>query len=248
MTEISLEGGNTTGVVRVGQTVHRNTGRWSDAVSCLLNTLEQAGVQNVPRHLGFDQDGREVLTFIDGQVAQYPLPDWLWDDQILVDAAQLMRRIHDASVSIAHRQDLVWRLPTHEPVEVICHNDFAPYNLVFQDRKLVGVIDFDTSSPGPRIWDLAYLAYRLVPFCEDAGETVPDSASRGSRLNALIRAYGEDFSRADVLRVMSARLLELAHWTDDQAQHMNNAELENDAAMYRRDAVRIDSIAVSDSQ
>ena len=241
--EVKLSGGNTTDVVRIGQTVHRNTGPWSKAVARLLNTLEEASVQGVPRHLGFDEQGREVLTFIDGAVAQYPLPNWLWDDQILVDAAKLMRRIHDASVGVAQQRELIWRLPVHEPREVVCHNDFAPYNLVFQNKQLTGVIDFDASSPGPRIWDLAYLAYRLVPFCEDDGAATPDDSQRLHRLGVLLRAYGEDSSYPNLLRVMSNRLLELADWTDMQAAASHNQALESDAAMYIRDADKVTGFA-----
>ena len=64
-------------------------------------------------------------------------------------------------------RSIVCQTPAHEPPEVISHNDFAPCNMVFDGRRrLVGVIDGDTASPGPRIWDLdlAYLACRLVPL------------------------------------------------------------------------------------
>lgn len=84
---------------------------------------------------------------------------------ILRESGALLRRIHDASTTLVG-QPGVWQLPTHQPVEVICHNDVAPYNMVFHQGNLRGLIDFDTASPGPRIWDLAYLAYQLVPFTE----------------------------------------------------------------------------------
>ena len=47
---------------------------------------------------------------------------------------------------------------------MICHNDFAPHNLVFHGGVLVGAIDFDTCSPGPRLGDLAYFATRAIPL------------------------------------------------------------------------------------
>ncbi|MFF3601870.1 phosphotransferase, partial [Kitasatospora indigofera] len=104
--------------------------------------------------LGFDDAGREVLSYLPGDVGHHPLPDWLWRSSVLEESAALLRRIHDASVPLVAR-DAHWQLPTHEPVEVICHNDVAPYNLVFTDGRVSGIIDFDTASPGPRIWDLA---------------------------------------------------------------------------------------------
>lgn len=239
-------GGNTTSIVRVGQTVRRETGPWSAAVARLLGTLESAAIDGVPRHRGYDEAGREVLTFIPGEVAHYPLPSWLWDEQILVDAAALMRRIHDASAAIASDEQYVWRLPTHKPVEVVCHNDFAPYNLVFNDRRLVGAIDFDTASPGPRMWDLAYLAYRLVPYCEDADKQAPDRDQRRRRLDSLICAYGVNYAPGDVLRMISERLIELAEYTDSRAEETGRADLAGDAAMYRRDAARVSALVQRD--
>lgn len=57
--EILLKGGNITGVVRIGQTVHRTTGPWSTAVHGLLQHLEAQGFEGAPQFLGFDQLGRE---------------------------------------------------------------------------------------------------------------------------------------------------------------------------------------------
>ena len=35
-------------------------------------------------------------------------------------------------------------LPKQLPVEVMCHGDFAPYNITFVDGCVHGIIDFDT--------------------------------------------------------------------------------------------------------
>jgi Ser/Thr protein kinase RdoA (MazF antagonist) len=171
-------------------------------------------------------------------VANYPLPGWLWSEVILEDSARLLRRIHDA-VSDFRLPDAIWQIVAHEPAEVICHNDFAPYNLVFRDGDLVGAIDFDTASPGPRVWDLAYLAYRLVPFVGDAGEFAPPEATRLKRLDVLIDAYGMHFEPQEVLATMGARLEELAQFTDARALETGDDEFRKHAALYRRDVTSI---------
>lgn len=51
--------------------------------------------------------------------------------------------------------------------EVICHNDVAHYNTVFVAGRPVAFIDRDPAAPGPRVWDLVYAAYRLVPLTRD---------------------------------------------------------------------------------
>jgi len=52
--------------------VIRDAGAWTPAVHALLRHLEDVGFAAAPRPVGsgLDTDGREVLTFIDGEFTQ----------------------------------------------------------------------------------------------------------------------------------------------------------------------------------
>jgi Phosphotransferase enzyme family len=241
--EVELVGGNSTVVTKIGQTVRRSAGPWTPGVHALLATLRSRGITEVPEALGMDAQGREVLSFIPGNAPLYPLPGWIWDGSILQASGALLRRIHDASVGFGGAEH-GWQLPAHEPAEVVCHNDFAPYNMVFRGRQLAGIIDFDTASPGPRIWDFAYLAYQLVPFVEGVGLAAPDEAQRPARLDALIAAYGMPFGRKKVYETVAARLAELAEFTDGRAAVTGRADFTDHAAMYRRDRDKMAALAL----
>jgi len=253
--EETLTGGNSTTVVRRGDTVRRTTGPWTPTVHALLRHLRAHGITEVPEPLGIDDQGREVLSYLPGDVANYPLPRWVWDESVLRDAGALLRRVHDASVGFlaarlpgpGARTEPVWQTAPHEPAEVVCHNDVAPYNLVFRDGVVVGLIDVDTASPGPRIWDLAYLGYRLAPLVADAGsEDAADVVGRLdplARLDALVAAYGMRYSRREVLTVVVARLDELAAFTDERASATGRDDFREHAAMYRADARHVQTLA-----
>ena len=238
MDEEVLAGGNSSMVVRVGDTVHRPAGPWTPAVHQLLTTLRAAGVTEVPEPFGMDEQGREVLSYLPGIVGNYPLPSWIWSPTILHEAGSLLRRVHDASEPLAHAAAR-WQLPAHEPIEVVCLNDVAPYNMVFQDGHITGLIDVDMASPGPRIWDLAYLAYRLVPLGEYADPDAPGRDARPARLDALIRSYGLEFDHAAVLRAAADRLEDLAVFTDRRAADTGRTDFLEHAALYRRDRDRL---------
>ncbi len=239
-----LTGGNSTEVVRVGDTVRRTAGPWTGSVRRLLTALRSAGIAEVPQHLGLDDQGREMLTYLPGEVPLYPLPSWLFAPAIIRESGALLRRMHDASVTLVG-QPALWQLPTHQPVEVICHNDVAPYNMVFQDQHLRGLIDFDTASPGPRVWDLAYLAYQLVPLTGSERDTPPETALRLTRLDLLMDAYGQYFPPAQVLGVVIERLRELAALTDRRADETGRRDLLDQAATYQRDALTVRALSTS---
>lgn len=242
-----LTGGNTTPVVRVGATVRRGVGPWTATAQGLLAHVRARGVTQVPEPRGLDAQGREVVSYLPGEVP-HDLPPAVWEPRLLDDAARLLRRLHDASVGYAP-QDAAWRMPAHEPVEVICHNDVAPYNLVLDDAgRLAGLIDFDTASPGPRVWDLAYLAYRLAPLIGENGPdlTLAERLARVDRLVAAYRAAGpaDDpgvaaLDRAAVLRVLLDRLDELAAFTDGRAAESGDPAFRAHAALYRADRERL---------
>ena len=97
--EVPLHGGTTNAglVTRVGDTVRRPLRPTSAATKALLDHLERVGFEAAPRYLGVDDAGREVLSFIPGQAAIAPYPDWALTDEALVSVAQLLRRYHERS-------------------------------------------------------------------------------------------------------------------------------------------------------
>jgi len=224
-------------VVREGDTVIRPSGEWTPAVHRLLNHLNAAGVSGVPQPLGVTEDQREVLSFVEGTVPTYPLPEWVWAEKALESSARLLRQVHDATAGLDIQGP--WRSPVREPVEVICHNDFAVYNLVFDGGTVVGVIDWDFSSPGPRLWDLAYLAYRIVPLSSGDRRDGFTDEERRLRLQRLLAAYGCDARPADVITVLHERLLDLAAFSDRAAAQLGKSDLTEDATLYRLDAAHL---------
>lgn len=222
--EVALAGGNMSDVVRRGQAVHRGAGPWTPTIHRLLDHLHARGVTWLPRPLGLDEQGREVLTYLPGTVPSYPMPSWVWSEEVLIDAGRRLAQVHRASAGF-DTTGAVWQIPAHSPPEVICLNDAAPYNMVFDDaHQLTGVIDLDTASPGPRVWDLANLAYRLAPLTqvEDTGDGLPSLTVRRHRLKLLCRAYAGAGDRVAVgahavLRTAIARLEDLAAFTAARA-------------------------------
>ncbi len=161
-----LQGGRENKILKIGNVVQRPAGAWTPAVHALLKHVIAQGFQRVPQPLGIDPDGTEHVSFIPGHVSNYPLTPQALSQEALTSAAELLRNYHDATVSFLENDlsQYQWQLPPRSPAEVICHGDFAPYNVVLDGNTAVGIIDFDTAHPAPRLWDIAYALYRWAPF------------------------------------------------------------------------------------
>ncbi|MBA3236986.1 MAG: aminoglycoside phosphotransferase family protein [Parachlamydiaceae bacterium] len=196
-------------VIRIGNTIHRKTGIWAQQIHKFLRYLHDQGFHSVPEPFGFDKEGREILSFVEGVTFDYPLSEKARSMSVLLSSAKLLRAYHDVSVNFLNLDTSNnWMFPSREPQEVICHNDFAHYNIVFQEEQAIGIIDFDTAHPGPRKWDIAYALYRFAPFTskdnEDGFGNIEDQTSR-ARL--FCQTYGlpkED--RAEIANLMIERL------------------------------------------
>jgi len=180
------------GAERVGDTVRRRTGRWTPSVHALLRHLEAVGFEGAPRVLGFDEHGREVLTYLPSEAtSRRDAPKSL---RALEALGRLLRRYHDAAASFAPPPDAQWRLGrAPEPGTVVCHNDVNPGNLVYRDGLPYALIDWDLAGPARPVEDLARAAILFCPLlpdetCRAWGYRRPPDRAR--RLRALARAYG----------------------------------------------------------
>lgn len=218
----------------------------------LLAHARAKGLDWVPEPQGLDELGREILSFIPGDVP-HEMPAWIWNEQVLMDVALALRAWHDATMDFS-APDAIWGLPQSGPREVICHNDFAPYNCVFSGGRFVGAFDFDLCSPGPRLWDLAYTAYRFVPLLPgpDSGDAIPGEKSpfpasvMADRLELLLATYGAvgglaRYRRADLIRTAVERLHAIAAWTEAHARNHGVAALADHPALYRSHALWLGS-------
>jgi Ser/Thr protein kinase RdoA (MazF antagonist) len=246
--EVVLEGGNMTAVVRVGDTVRRGAGPWTPTIHAFMRHLRAAGFALVPEPLGLDDRGREVISVLPGEPATYPLPAFAWSDETLTTVAQTLRAFHDAGLGFTFDEPQ-WQWPAHEPAEVICHNDFGPYNLMFEDGRLTGVIDLDLASPGPRVLDMAYAAYRFVPLTDPGNPDAPfpGAAEQTRRLAAFCDAYGEPaIEPSDVLRAAVEKLRGLVAFIEREAAAGDPAQravlARGDVAIYERDIAYLDEL------
>jgi hypothetical protein len=171
--EIRLAGGMGSGgaVVRVGDTVRRPVRPWSATVAAFLRHLEAVGFAGAPRHLGLDDRGREVLTWIDGDVGVPPFPRWVGEEAVLLGVARLQRELHAAATTFTPPPDATWdrpNLPAPGRGAVVCHNDLCVENVVVRDGRVVAFIDFDFAAPNDRLLDIAIAARHWVPMRDPA--------------------------------------------------------------------------------
>jgi Phosphotransferase enzyme family len=197
-----LHGGNTNVVVRVGDTVRRQTGHWTPAVHALLKYLELAGFGDAPRVLCLDRQGREVMLFVEGEVGlldpDHLLPPWFRTAEACTAIGDWLRRFHEAQYGFKPDPALPWRMAPGRLLtagEVVVHHDAAPYNTIQRPFGGVTVIDWDFCRPGDPIEDLAFAAWQWVPLWADKAAVAKGhggamtALEAGKKLAALADGY-----------------------------------------------------------
>jgi len=224
--------GGVNAVRAIGSTVVRPAAAHSPSVHRLLRHLRDSGFQDAPEPLSLNEsEGIETLSFLYGEVANYPLPPSFKTDEDLIAAAELLRRYHDATSDFQTSDNDEWFLPPRQPAQVICHGDFAPYNCALRPDGTLAVFDFDTAHPGPRLWDVGYAVYRWAPL---TGSTSPpgsatDLTEQRRRLHLFLSTYG-GLNPRPVLDSARARLAALVETMRGLAADGNNAFISHIAA------------------
>jgi Ser/Thr protein kinase RdoA (MazF antagonist) len=140
----------------------------------------------------------------------------VFDEEHMIEAARLLRRYHDIVARFRPPPELIWRLVSPRPHELILHNDWSPWNALFRGGRFALTLDWDLAGPGPRIWDIANAAYCWVPLI--AGATaISDDRERLRRLGLFADAYGLE-DRAALIPALRARLVHVGRFIDEQAR------------------------------
>jgi Ser/Thr protein kinase RdoA (MazF antagonist) len=182
-------------VIRVGDTVRRPRGPYTEAVHALLGHLAAHGFDRVPRVLAVEPD-TEIVGYIPGVAATEPVAEWALTPDVLTDLGRLLREFHRAAAGFdgGGRR---WQRPVPSPWAdgpdaLVTHNDLNPANVVFRAGRPVAMIDFDLAAPGSAAFDLAVTACFWAPL-RDAAD-IPDSRHGHvlERYRRLLDGYGAD--------------------------------------------------------
>ncbi|NEI68076.1 phosphotransferase [Rhizobium lusitanum] len=176
---------------RQGDLVVRPVRPWTPGVHALLAALPRYGFTAAPQPNGFDEVWEKVA-YLPGATGDLGDNGEMRSERILRSAALLLHRYHHSSALVL--RDIAathtWQLPPRLPSEIVCHGDFAPYNVVVNDGEVTGIIDFETAHPGSRIWDLAYALYRWAPLSSNvAVEGLDRLDGQIRRARAFVDAY-----------------------------------------------------------
>lgn len=142
-----------TEVRRDGDVVVRGAKPQTPYVHALLRHLEDVGFRGAPRVVGsgFDADGNETLTWIEGTSPRHGL------ETIEAAAAlgALLRELHDATATFHPPAGVSWKPDPCREVgdpRVIGHCDNGFWNVVLRDGIPIAFIDFDFAGPiDPRL-------------------------------------------------------------------------------------------------
>jgi len=189
--EEELKGGisNAGAVFRTGDRVRRPAPRTAPALHPYLTALADRGFSGVPRPLLLDGEYEE-MTYLPGDVALPPFPDWACTDTALQSVGALLRRLHDASVGIPFDADTEWPTDMADPHggPILCHNDVCRENVIFHEGIATALIDFDLAAPGRPLWDVATTARYWVPMTPGKESDVI------AKLHVLSDGYGLESS------------------------------------------------------
>ncbi|MGH3002360.1 MAG: aminoglycoside phosphotransferase family protein [Gaiellaceae bacterium] len=179
-------------IVRVGDTVRRPPE--PSGVRALLSWYERVGFDGAPRFLGVDEQGREVLTYVEGEPAFAPVPS---SDDAVAGIGRLLRRAHDAQEGFVPPAGAAWCRQAEGEQEVVGHLDLFWTNVIFRNGLPAALIDWELAAPTSRALEVGLAAtywagMRIDVQLREWGIPIE---RRGERLRLLCDAYGLDGSQ-----------------------------------------------------
>ena len=190
--EVSLVGGRST-VTRLGAVVFRQAAPWSKTTVALLRHLEAEGFEYAPRVIGngFDEQGREMLTFVEGE-SPHPYP---WIDDALPKLGSILKELHRATETFVPPADATWRpwfgRGLGQP-SAIGHCDTGAWNVIARQGVPVALIDWEEAGPVDPLIELAQACWlNALLFDDDLAEKLKLGSveDRARQVRMLLDGY-----------------------------------------------------------
>lgn len=209
-------------VIRCGGVVLRPSGLWTPSVHALLRYLWESGYTGAPRVVGcgLDSEGRETLTFIEGQLV-HPKA---WTDEALVAVGTMLRKLHCCLASFTPPSESFWKpwflRDVGAETLIYSHGDVAPWNTLTFNGMPIALIDWEYAGPIRPLTELARVCWLFAQLHDDTIAEMwglPPALHRARQARLIVDAYGSsDAERLIILdRIIEVAVREAAAEADE---------------------------------
>lgn len=154
-----------------------------------------AGFAGSPRVVGdgFDDEGWETVTFLDGWSAH----PGCWPDEQLYQVGVLLADLHAATSTYRPPDDATWQTWFGRGIGggagVIGHCDAGPWNLLARPGGEMALIDWETAGPVDPLVELAQACWLNAQLHDDdiaERQGLPSPEARGAMARLVVDGYG----------------------------------------------------------
>lgn len=182
-----------------GKVVCRPAKPWSNNVQALLGYLERHGFP-APHPLGVTGEGQEAVERVSCLEGEQVHPS-IWKDDALHEIGAMAAKLHRLTAHFAVPEPGNWqpwclrelgREPGERP-RVLCHGNFAPWNVLTKNGMPAALIDWELAGPLDPLVELARICW-LFPqlFDDDLQEKygLPSPEERARQVRIICDGYG----------------------------------------------------------
>jgi hypothetical protein len=185
--------------------VHRTQVPSSVTVHAFMRHLQAVGFQGAPRVIGIDDEDREILSFIEGEVLACPSwqfgqpgasPDWARSGDVLVGVALLLRDLHGARPASFrwHRSGATTTGPGFSRDRSSATGTWVPITPCIETgSQPVALIDWDEIRPNEAHIEFGMAIWKYVALGTDgffAASEWPDRPDLARRLALFAESDG----------------------------------------------------------
>lgn len=138
-----------------------------------LNYMESVGYNKVPKIIEINKNGKDVFTYIPGSAAKYVFE---------MSKEEIKEVILELKKINAFSKDKI------NNGLVYVHGDLSPQNVVFKDKKIVGIIDWDGCYIGLDYYDFIYVFWT---WC-NVGSYARNNEDLFNNLKEMLEIYEAD--------------------------------------------------------
>jgi hypothetical protein len=171
---------------------------------------------------GFAPDGREALTYMDGELI-HPAP---WSEEGIAAIGTMIRSLHEQMSDFrAEGTEIVWKdwfLHDLGHPGIISHCDIAPWNVLTKDGKPCALIDWEFVGPVDPLMELARACWLFPQLVDDslAAELgLPSPSKRAEQVRLLVDSYG--LSASERVGMLDRIIEVVVHETANEATEAN---------------------------